>query len=114
MGTDFAYTYANLTMGYHEITVYFIIRQIYALASKPFEKASFRYLGDCQILLKVNLITTDRLLSIKKTTSFSYYDKPKWYKNLNGCLQQSNRLKTICPTYVKPPTTFFNKYTVLF
>ena len=67
MGTDFAYTYANLTMGYHEITVYFIIRQIYALASKPFEKASFRYLGDCQILLKVNLITTDRLLSIKKT-----------------------------------------------
>ena len=67
MGTDFAYNYANLTMGYHEITVYFIIRQIYALASKPFEKASFRYLGDCQILLKVNLITTDRLLSIKKT-----------------------------------------------
>ena len=83
MGTDFAYTYADLTMGYHEITVYFIIRQIYALASKHFEKAWFRYLGDCQILLKVNLITTDRLLSIKKTTFFSYYDKPKWYKNLN-------------------------------
>ena len=37
MGTTFKHTYANLTnltMGYHEIEVYFSIRQSYTLASK--------------------------------------------------------------------------------
>ena len=34
MGTVFAPTYANLTMGYHEINVSCIIRQSYALAWK--------------------------------------------------------------------------------
>ena len=65
MGTIFAptYTYANLTMGYHEIKNYSIIRQSYALASKHFENFWFRYLDDCQILLKVGLIKPEHLLS---------------------------------------------------
>ena len=52
MGTIFAPTYANLTMGYH------------ALASKHFENSWYRYLDDCQTLLKVNLIKPEHLLSI--------------------------------------------------
>ena len=36
MGTIFAPTYANLTMGYHEIKVYSIIRQSHTLANKYF------------------------------------------------------------------------------
>ena len=51
MGTIFAPTYANLTMGYHEIKVYSVIRQSYALASKHFKNSWFRFLDDCQILL---------------------------------------------------------------
>ena len=54
MGTIFAPTYANLTMGYHEIKVYSIICQSYALASKHFENSWFRYLDVCPISLKVN------------------------------------------------------------
>ena len=64
VGTIFAPTYANLTMGYHEIKVYSIIHQSYALASKYFENSWFIFLDDCQILLKVNLIKSDHLLSI--------------------------------------------------
>ena len=39
MGTIFAPTYVNLTMGYHEIKVYSIIHQSYALASMYFENS---------------------------------------------------------------------------
>ena len=52
MGTIFAPTYADLTMGYHEIKVYSIISQSYALASKHFENSSFIFSDDCQIILK--------------------------------------------------------------
>ena len=64
MGTIFAPTYANLTMGYRKIKIYSIIRQSYALAMKRFENSWFRYLDDCQILLKANLIKPDHLISI--------------------------------------------------
>ena len=50
---------ANLTMGYHEIKVYSIIHQ----------NSCFRFLEDCQILLKVNLIKPDHLLSILNQTN---------------------------------------------
>ena len=56
MGRIFSPTYANVTMEYHEINVYSIIRQGYALVSKYFENSLLRFLGDCQILLKVNFI----------------------------------------------------------
>ena len=129
MGTIFAPTYANLTMGYHEIKEYHIIHQSYALASRHFENSWLRYLGDCQILLKVNLIKPDHVLSTfhqinnntqftmeknsNKTTLFRYNDKQNWYKNLVGYLQQTNGLETICPVYIKPPKALFNKYPVL-
>ena len=64
MGTIFAPIYANLSMGYHEIKVYSIIRQSYTLASKHFENSWFRYLDDCQILLKINLIKPEHFLPI--------------------------------------------------
>ena len=64
MGTIFTYTYANLTMAYHEIRVYSVIRESYTLASKHFQNSLFRFLDACQILLKVNLIKPDDLLSI--------------------------------------------------
>ena len=50
-------------MGYREVKVYVIIRQSYALVSGRFDNSRFRYLDDCQILLKVNLIKPERLLS---------------------------------------------------
>ena len=64
MGTVFAPTYANFTLGYHEIKAYSIISQSYALASKHFQNSLFRDLDDCQILLKVNLIKPANRLSI--------------------------------------------------
>ena len=64
MGTIFAPTYANLTMGYHKVKVYSITSQSYTLVSKYFQNFWFRYLDDCQILLKVNLIKPEHLLSI--------------------------------------------------
>ena len=64
MNTIFAPIYSNLTMRYHKMKVYSIIRQSYALASKHFESSWFRYLGDCQILLKVNLMKPEHLISI--------------------------------------------------
>ena len=64
MGTIFAPTYASLTMEYHKIKVYSSIRQNLALASKHFKNPCFRYLDDCQILLKINSIKPDHLLSI--------------------------------------------------
>ena len=42
----------------------FIICQSYALAGELVENSWFSYLGDCQILLKVNLARPKRLLSI--------------------------------------------------
>lgn len=64
MGTIFAPTYANLTMGYHEVQLYSIIYQNYRLASDYFTNSWFRFLDDCQILLKVDLINPDNLLNI--------------------------------------------------
>ena len=48
----------------YENKVFSIICQSYALVSKHFENSWFRFLCDCQILLKVNLIESDHLLSI--------------------------------------------------
>ena len=64
MGTIFAPSKANLAMGYHEINVYSIISQSYALASTEFENHWFRYLDGYPILLKVNLMNSQNLFSI--------------------------------------------------
>ena len=64
MGTNLASTYANLTMGYHEMKVYSIIYQSHISASDHFESSWYRFSDNCQILLKFNLIKADHLLSI--------------------------------------------------
>ena len=66
MGTVFTSNYANLVMTYHEIKISSIICQSHTLANKHFENFWFRFLNDCQILLKVNLIKIEPLLSILK------------------------------------------------
>ena len=50
--------------GNHEIKVYSVISQSYALANKYFENSCLNYLFDCQILLKVNSIKSGHLLSV--------------------------------------------------
>ena len=51
-------------MWYQEFKIYSIICQSYAVARKYFENPWFRFLDDCQIKLKINLIKLDYLLSI--------------------------------------------------
>ena len=127
METIFGPTYTNLIMVYHEIKDYPIISQSYALANKHFPNSWFRF-DHRPILREANLIKLELLLSIlnqiinniqftrdKKSnkTTFFRYDKQMWYKNLDGYLQQTSRLKTIGPIYAKTSTTFFNQYIVL-
>ena len=64
MDTIFTPTYVNLSIGYHEIKVYSTIHQSYALACKYFKNTGFRFLDNCEILLKVNLIKADDLFSV--------------------------------------------------
>ena len=108
MGTISVPTYANVIMGYHETKVYSIILQSYDLASKHFENIRFRFLDNCQLLLKVNLIKPDHLISILSqindniqfTMEKSHSRLPfldiiiKVIQSLDGYLQQANTLKT--------------------
>ena len=65
MGTVFAPTYANLTMAYHKIQVYYVIKNTYSLVvSKFFEENWFRFLDHCEILLNTRLIKPNDLLKI--------------------------------------------------
>ena len=76
------------------------------------------------MLLKVNLIKPNHLLSVLNQISNKiqftihksqqdyicrYNDKQMGYKNLDGCLQQTNRLKTVCLIDTKPLTALLNK-----
>ena len=57
MGTMFAPTYANLCMGYHEIKFYDLIELNYNLDIRQYFAESWkRFLGDCEILLNIDLI----------------------------------------------------------
>ena len=65
MGTVFAPTYANLTIAYHEIQVYFIIKNTYdVVVRKFFQENWFRFLDDCEMLLNTKLIKPNDLLKI--------------------------------------------------
>ena len=64
MCTVFAPTYANLTMAYHKIQVYFINKNIYSLVvSKFFEENWFQFLDGSEILLNTKLIKLNDLLT---------------------------------------------------
>ena len=63
MGTVFAPTYANLSMGYHEIKLYDLIELNYNLDIRQyFVENWIRFLDDCEILLKTDLRKPDDLL----------------------------------------------------
>ena len=65
MVTVLASTNANLTMAYHEIQVYFVIKNTYSLVvSKFFEENWFRFLDHCEILLNTKLVKPNDLLTI--------------------------------------------------
>lgn len=70
IGTVFVPTYASLIMGY-EISCgisygisYSIIHQNSNLTSKYFGNNYFRFLDDCQVLLRANLLKPDDLYSL--------------------------------------------------
>ena len=121
MGTIFAPTYANLTIGYHKIWVYSVIRQSYPLASIYFENSWFGFLDDCQILLKVNLIKSDHLLSILNQIDIkSQFTMEKSQTRLSFLDKIINKSDTNCPFTIYKmsyllQTTHGNvyKYTVL-
>ena len=65
MGTVFAPTYANLSMRYHEIKLYDLIELNYNLEIRQYFVENWkRFLDDCEILLKTDLIKPDDLLTI--------------------------------------------------
>ena len=65
MGTVFAPTYANLSMGYHEIKVYDLTVLNYNLdIGQYFVENWERFLDGCEIYLKTDLIKPNDLLKI--------------------------------------------------
>ena len=65
MGTIFAPTYATLSMGFHEIEPYAIIRNKFTLpVSNYFEHNWQRFLDDCFIFLRLSLIKPNELLEV--------------------------------------------------
>ena len=65
MGTIFAPTYATLSMGFHEIELYAIIRNKFTLpVSNYFEQNWKRFLDDCFIFLRLSLIKPNELLDV--------------------------------------------------
>lgn len=63
MGTILALTYANLTMPYHEIEVYYAIKNTFNL-EVSFEDNCFQFIDLCEILLYTNL--TDLLTNLNQ------------------------------------------------
>ena len=65
MGTVFAPTYANLSMGYHEIKLYDLIELNYNLDIRQYFVENWKRLLDgCEILLNTDLVKPDDLLAI--------------------------------------------------
>ena len=63
MGTVYALTYATLSMSFHEIELYAIIRNKFTLPiSNYFEQKWERFLDDCFIFLRISLIKPNELL----------------------------------------------------
>ena len=62
---QFAPTYATLSMGFHEIELYAIIRNKFTLPiSNYFEQNWKRFLDDCFIFLRLSLIKPNELLDV--------------------------------------------------
>ena len=64
-GTIFAPTYTTLSMGFHEIKLYAIIRNKFTLPiSNYLEQNWKRFLDDCFIFLRLSLIKPNKLLDV--------------------------------------------------
>ena len=73
MGTIFALTYATLSMGFHEIELYAIIRKKFTLpVSNYFEQNWGRFLDDCFIFLRLSLINPNKLLDVLNNINPAY------------------------------------------
>ena len=65
MGAVFAPTYANFSMGYHEMKLYDLIELNYNFDIRPYFVENWkRFLDDCEILLSIDLIKPHDLLTI--------------------------------------------------
>ena len=65
MGTIFTPKYATLSMGFHEVELYAIIRNKFALpVSNHFEQNWKRFLDDSFIFLRLSLIKPNELLDV--------------------------------------------------
>ena len=65
MGTIFGPAHATLSMGFHEIELYAIIRNKFTLpVSNYFEQNWKRFLDDCFIFLRLSLIKPNELLEV--------------------------------------------------
>ena len=65
MGTVFASTYTKLSMRYHEVKLYDLIELNYNLDIRQYFVENWkRFLDDCEVLLKTDLIKPDDLLTI--------------------------------------------------
>ena len=76
MSTVLPPTYANLSLEFHEINAYDLIESNYSLDIRQYFMENFqRFLDDCEILSKTDLINLDGLLtllnSINNNTQFS-------------------------------------------
>ena len=88
MGTFFGPTFANLTMGYHEIKGYSIIHQSYVFATKYFEKFWFRFSDDCQIL---QLLSNIQLTVEKSQARLPSLDKIIKQAQKSGWISTTNQ-----------------------
>ena len=65
ISTGFAPTYANLSMGYHEIKLYDFNESNYNLQIRQYFVENWRrFLDDCGIILNIDVINPDGLLTI--------------------------------------------------
>ena len=68
MDTTFAPTYTTLSMGFHEIDLYTIIRNKFTLPFSNYFEQNWtilsRFLDDCYIFLKLSLIKPNELLDV--------------------------------------------------
>ena len=75
VGTVFTPTYANVSMGYHEIKLYHLIELNYNLDIRQYFMENWkRFLDDCQILLKTNLVKLDDLSTILNSINNNIHD----------------------------------------
>ena len=97
MGTVFAPSYANLNINYHETKLYDLIESKYNLdITQNFIENWKRFLDDCKMLLNIDLIKLDDLLttilhSINNDIHFSLELCDSYYPFLDILIKKSGK-----------------------